>query len=117
MAYLYIFGCIAFTVYGQLILKWRIGEKGELPEALPEKLFFLVKLPLDPYIFSGFVAAFLASRFRMGAMTEFDILCAYPFMSLAFVLVPLLSVVFVGEADILEFQKAKYTHHRERRHV
>ena len=97
MAYLYIFGCIAFTVYGQLILKWRIGPKGELPEALPEKLFFLVKFLFDPFIFSGFVAAFVASLFWMAAMTKFDISHAYPFMGLSFVLVLLMSVVLLGE--------------------
>jgi hypothetical protein len=61
MGYLYIFGCIAFTVYGQLVLKWRIVRKEELPEALAEKLFLLVKFLLDPFILSGFVAAFVAS--------------------------------------------------------
>jgi len=56
-----------------------------------------VKLLFDPFIFSGFVGAFLASLCWMAAMTKFDISHAYPFMSLAFVLVLILSVVLFRE--------------------
>ena len=34
MGYIYIFGCIFFTVYGQLILKWRLSLKGAMPADL-----------------------------------------------------------------------------------
>ena len=57
--YLYICATIAFTVYGQLILKWRIAQVGQLPAELLDRLKFLFGLLLDPAIFSGFVAAFL----------------------------------------------------------
>lgn len=97
MAYLYIFGTIFFTVYGQLILKWRIAKYGILPESIFEKILFLVKLLLDPFIFSGFVAAFVASLFWMAAMTKFQISFAYPFMSLSFVLVLIFSGFFLNE--------------------
>ncbi|WP_430810977.1 MULTISPECIES: EamA family transporter [unclassified Carboxylicivirga] len=98
MGYLYIFGCILFTVYGQLALKWRMNLKGQLPEQLTDKLFFMAKLFLDPWLLSGFAAAFVASLFWMAAMTKFEISFAYPFMSLAFVLVLLLSVGIFGES-------------------
>ena len=97
MGYFYIFGTIFFTVYGQLVLKWRILGVGTLPESTLDKVIFLSKLLLDPYIFSGFLSAFIASFFWMAAMTKFDISYAYPFMSSAFVLVFLLSVVFFHE--------------------
>lgn len=97
MGYLYIFGTILFTVYGQLILKWRIVKYGTLPEALSEKIIFLFKLLFDPFIFSGFAAAFIASFFWMAAMTKFDVSYAYPFMSGAFVLVFLFSVFLFNE--------------------
>jgi multidrug transporter EmrE-like cation transporter len=95
--YLYIFGCIAFTVYGQLILKWRIAQKGQLPQELNEKMLFLAKALIDPYIISGFIAAFIASLFWMAAMTKFELSAAYPFMSLAFVLVLLFSAILFRE--------------------
>jgi uncharacterized membrane protein len=95
--YLYILATIVFTVYGQLILKWRISKFGQLPADFSEKLKFLVSLLLDPAIFSGFAAAFIASLAWMAAMTKFDLNHAYPFMSLNFVVVLLLSSWLLSE--------------------
>ncbi len=97
MGYLYIFATIAFTVYGQIILKWRINGVGALPDGIWEKIIFLFKLLFDPWIFSGFLAAFIASFFWMATMTKFDISFAYPFMSGAFVLVFLFSIFLFHE--------------------
>ena len=95
--YLYIAATIGFTVYGQLILKWRIRTFGPLPAAFFEKLKFLVSLLFDPAIFSGFAAAFVASLAWMAAMTKFDLNQAYPFMSLNFVIVLILSSWLLSE--------------------
>ncbi|MBN69228.1 MAG: hypothetical protein CME32_08125 [Gimesia sp.] len=97
MNHFFILGTIFFTVYGQLILKWRIGRYGELPESLSDRIQFLFRLLLDGYILSGFIAAFIASLFWMAAMTKFQLSYAYPFMSLAFVLVMFLSAFFFNE--------------------
>ena len=97
MGYLYIFVTIFFTVYGQIVLKWRINSVGILPESFTDKVIFLVKLLFDPWIFSGFLSAFIASFFWMVTMTKFYISYAYPFMSGAFVLVFVLSVLLFQE--------------------
>jgi multidrug transporter EmrE-like cation transporter len=97
MAHLYIFGTILFTVYGQMIIKWRVPFHGNLPEETIPKLIFLLKLFFDPFIMSGFIAAFLASLCWMAAMTAFELSYAYPFMGLTFVLVFLASVFLLGE--------------------
>ena len=89
--YFYIFLTIVLTVYGQLILKWRIAKYGALPSDIIGKMKFLISLLFDPAIFSGFGAAFLASLAWMAAMTKFDLSHAYPFMSLNFVVVLLFS--------------------------
>jgi len=99
--YLYIFATIGFTVYGQLILKWRISRFGPLPSDTMQKLRFLVSLVFDPVIFSGFAAAFLASLAWMAAMTKFELSHAYPFMSLNFVAVLFLSSLLLGETMTL----------------
>ena len=98
MRYFYIFGAVFFTVYGQIVLKWRINGAGSLPERISDKIIFLARLLFDSWVFSGFLAAFVASFFWMAAMTKFDISYAYPFMSSAFVLVFLLSIVLFQEA-------------------
>lgn len=95
--HVYIAATIALTVYGQLVLKWRISGFGPLPEAPFNKLRFLVSVLFDPFISSGFAVAFLASLAWMAAMTKFDLSYAYPFMSLNFVVVLLLSGWLLGE--------------------
>jgi len=95
--YFSIFGCIAFTVYGQLVLKWRLSHKGALPAEFAGKLVFLFRAFIDPYVLSGFASAFIASFFWMAAVSKFEISVAYPFMSLAFVLVLLFSVLLFQE--------------------
>jgi len=97
MGYFYIFLTILFTVYGQLVLKWQVNEAGQLPVDLEGKIFFLFKILLNPWILSGFASAFVAALAWMAAMTKFDLSHAYPFMSLAFVLVLFLSVFFFHE--------------------
>jgi drug/metabolite transporter (DMT)-like permease len=98
MSYLYILGTLVFTVYGQIVLKWRLTNlEVILPESFFDKGIYLFKLIFDPYIFSGFFSALLASLFWMGAMTKFEITVAYPFMSLAPVLVFFLGILFLNE--------------------
>ena len=97
MAHMYILGTILLTVYGQLVIKWQVIRAGDIPAPTVEKLSFLLGLLLNPWIISGFVAAFLASLCWMAAMAKFDLSYAYPFMSFAFVLVLVFSSVFLHE--------------------
>ncbi|MEI6753686.1 MAG: EamA family transporter [Paludibacter sp.] len=55
------------------------------------------KFLLDPFIFSGFLSAFIASVFWSMAMTKFQITEAYPFMSLAPAIVFILGVFLLNE--------------------
>jgi drug/metabolite transporter (DMT)-like permease len=93
----YIALTLAFTVYGQLVMKWQISRAGALPSEALQKLVFLLQQFLNPWILSGFIAAFLASLAWMAAMTRFELNYAYPFMSLAFVIVMALGILFLGE--------------------
>lgn len=95
--YVYIVATIFFTVYGQLILKWRVGFYGALPSTMIEKLKFVFTVLFDPWIISGLVAAFFASLAWIAAMTKFELNHAYPFMSLNFVLVFILSGFILSE--------------------
>ena len=92
MGFLFIFGTIFFTVYGQIVLKWRVVRYGFLPDDFGGKMAFLVQVVQDPWIISGLASALVASFFWIGAMTKFDLSYAYPFMSASFVLVFFISV-------------------------
>jgi multidrug transporter EmrE-like cation transporter len=97
VGFLYIALTILFTVYGQMIIKWQVSNAGDFPPDLGEKLMFMVRLLLNPWVISSFAAAFMASLWWMAAMTQFELSFAYPFMSLAFVVVMVLSIMFLGE--------------------
>jgi multidrug transporter EmrE-like cation transporter len=97
MNHFYIFLTILFTVYGQIVIKWQVKMAGAFPQDHIEKLHYIIKLLLNPWVISGFACAFLAALSWMAAMTKFDLSYAYPFMSLAFVLVIFLSAIFFKE--------------------
>jgi undecaprenyl phosphate-alpha-L-ara4N flippase subunit ArnF len=95
---------LIFTVYGQLILKWRLNHLklyhgSNFKEKVQEMLGFL----FDPYIFSAFFSAFLAAMFWLAAMRKLPITEAYPFMSLAPTFVFIFGILFLNE----EFSWAK----------
>ena len=99
MAYSYIAGTILFTVYGQIILKWRLTQLNfELSDGIQAKALQLLKVLFDPFILSGFASAFIASLFWMAAMSKMEITKAYPFMSLSPALVFVVGVFFLNES-------------------
>jgi undecaprenyl phosphate-alpha-L-ara4N flippase subunit ArnF len=99
IGYLYVLMTLIFTVYGQIIIKWRFNTLNfKLPETgASDKILALLKILFDPYVFSGFVSAFIASLFWMAAMSKLEITKAYPFMSLAPVLVFIIGILFLNE--------------------
>jgi multidrug transporter EmrE-like cation transporter len=101
ISYFYIFLTIAFTVYGQIVLKWQVIDAGEFPVSTSDKILFLVRLVLNPWVISGFLAAFFASLTWMAAMTKLELSHAYPFMSLNFVFVIILSSFLFQETITL----------------
>jgi len=103
MGYLYIFGTILFTVYGQLIIKWQIKGVGNIPTDVIGKVYFFSHILLNPWVISSITGAFLALICWMAAMTKFELSYAYPFMSLSFVIILLLSNIFFNEP--FSFQK------------
>lgn len=98
IGYWYILATVLLTVYGQLIIKWRLARFGDLPGGWTSRARYFADVLLDPFIASSFVAAFAASLTWMAAVTRFEISYAYPLMSGAFVLVLTGSVVFFGES-------------------
>jgi uncharacterized membrane protein len=100
MRYLYVFSTLLLTVFGQILLKWRISK---LHFTLPNeggiwaKFRNLLCLVFDSYILIGFFAAFLASLCWMAAMTKFQLSEAYPFMSLSPAIVFITSIWLLNE--------------------
>ena len=96
-AYIFIIFTIVLTVYGQILIKWQVLKAGAFPDDGAEKIWFLLHLLLNPWVISAFLAALLASVTWMAAMTKLQLSHAYPFMSLAFILVMLFSSLLFNE--------------------
>ena len=100
MGYLYVIFTILFTVYGQVILKWRISDLNwslDMTGGIGKMIVSYMKFLFDPLIFSGFISAFIASVFWMLAMTKFELTYAYPFMALSPALVFIIGIFVIGE--------------------
>ena len=97
MSYVYVICTVLLTVYGQIAIKWQVLEAGPFPADPGDKLRFLVRLLANPWVLSALAAALLAAVTWMAAMTRLPLSHAYPFMSLAFVLVMLASAFFFSE--------------------
>jgi uncharacterized membrane protein len=95
--YIAIFATIALTVYGQLVFKWQVDGAGSFPAETGKRIEYIVKLFVDPWVISVFVAVLAGSIAWALALTRFELSHAYPFMSLSFVLVLVFGVLFLSE--------------------
>jgi multidrug transporter EmrE-like cation transporter len=98
VGYIYIFATVLFTIYGQIVMKWRITLNGPLPGTSIGKLNYFAHMFTDFWVLSCFVGAFIAAVSWMAALTKFDVTYAYPFTSLGFVFVLVLGTLIFGEA-------------------
>lgn len=97
IAYGFVGLCVAFTVYGQVVVKWQVGSAGPFPNDMTQRLTFVLRLLVNPWIISGVAAAFLAFLCWIVAVTRLPLSHAYPFTALSFVLVLFLSALVFHE--------------------
>ncbi|HYH09783.1 MAG TPA: EamA family transporter [Thermoanaerobaculia bacterium] len=90
--------CIILTVYGQIAAKLATRQLGPLPATWEERFAYLLRVAVNPYFISCFLAASLAAVCWIVALSGLELSRAYPFMSLNFVLVLLLSGAVFQEA-------------------
>ena len=86
---LYVAATIVFTVAGQVMIK-----KGVLALGGHASLLAAVT---QPWVIAGLLSAVIAALAWISALRFFPLSVAYPFMSLSFVLVALLSSWVLGE--------------------
>jgi drug/metabolite transporter (DMT)-like permease len=97
MGYVFIALTVLLTGYPQVVLKYELNSVAKIPSGLP-MVGFLLKFTFSrPLVLSGFLSGFLASLAWMAALSEFELSYAYPFMSLNFVFVVVLSFLLFGE--------------------
>jgi len=87
--YFFILGCLLFTVIGQMFVKKAALDLGESAGVSA----FLT----NPFIISGLALAGVAAFSWFKALQVYKLSYAYPFMSLSFLFVALLSSYVFGE--------------------
>ena len=86
------------TVAGQLLLKFALEQGEEMPATITEIAHFVFRSLLNPLVLLSLALAFVAALAWIAALSRLDISQAYPFMALAFMLVTVLSAIFLGES-------------------
>jgi multidrug transporter EmrE-like cation transporter len=87
--FLFIAGCLVFTVLGQLFIK-----KGAIELRGATSLLLYV---LNPWVVIGLASALIAAASWIKALQHYRLNYAYPFMSLSFLAVAVLSAVVFNE--------------------
>jgi drug/metabolite transporter (DMT)-like permease len=88
---------VCCTLYCQLIVKWQVGNAGDLPEGTWSKVEFLLRLAINPWIISVFAVGAIAALSWMAALSRLELSRAYPFIGLSFVLILVSSAIFFDE--------------------
>jgi hypothetical protein len=56
MSYFYVACTILLTVYSQLVIKWQVIGAGAFPADAADKLWFLTRLLVNPWVLSALAA-------------------------------------------------------------
>jgi drug/metabolite transporter (DMT)-like permease len=88
---------LAFTLYGQLVIKARALAHAPDTIGASDRLHYLAAMLTDLWVLSGMAAGLLAGAFWILAMERLDLGFAYPFMALSFIFVPVGSMLLFGE--------------------
>ena len=70
MGWVFLTGTIAFTIFGQLIIKQQLDRAGDVSADGGMVRFLLEFTFTRPLVLAGFAAAFLASMFWIATLTE-----------------------------------------------
>lgn len=95
-SYFYVAGTLGFTLYGQIIMKFRSTVLDAGPR-VAGRFGYLLAMVSDIRVLSGLAAGVLAALCWMMAVQKLSLTVAYPFMALSFVLVPITAMLLLGE--------------------
>lgn len=96
-AWLCVLAMVVLTVYGQIVLKMRVFAAGAVRPESGGLVGYLVRMLLDPWVWSCFAAAFVAALCWMAALSRLSLAVAYPFITLTIVAVVALNTILLDE--------------------
>jgi drug/metabolite transporter (DMT)-like permease len=90
---------IVTMAFGQVLVKKGMLNAGPVPSGSTDIVMFLLKnMTTNPHIIGGLLLAVFSTGGWMITLSKAELSFAYPFMSLAFPLVLVLSGFFLGES-------------------
>ena len=97
IVYVYISVMLIAVVSGQLVLKHGLSRLGEMPTKLSDGAAFLFTALLNPMVILSLALAFIAALAWIAAVSKVELSFAYPFTSLGYIFVLLLSSLIFKE--------------------
>lgn len=98
--YIYVIGTVMFTVASQLLIKWTMSNKYyEIPEGFLDKVYFISKALINPFILIAIFLVFLSGVCWMVAVTKFELSGVYPMVVAGLMLVTsIASIILFSES-------------------
>ena len=88
---------VAFNVVGQYLMKRGMMDVGRISGDLQMIVASISRAFLNPWVIAGVVAYGMSSIFWLVLLSRVDLSYAYPALSLGYVMVTLVGVLFLGE--------------------
>ncbi len=88
---------VSLSVFAQVMLKAGVNASGKIAFTSSTLLTSFKILLVNPLVIIGFVTYALSALFWLFILTRVELSFAYPMMGLSFVLLALISMVFLGE--------------------
>lgn len=88
---------VSLSVFAQVMLKAGVNSLGKLSFVGANFMVTFKSLLLNPLVMLGFVTYALSALFWLFILTRVELSFAYPMMGLSFVLLALVSMIFLGE--------------------
>ena len=91
--------CIVFTVAGQILMKYGMGQVGDITSMRQLLDFSLIlKMLTNPFIIGGILCFGSMIILWLAAMSTLDISYMYPMASLVYVLTAIVALIFLHES-------------------
>ena len=92
-----VFLMMILVIYGQIVLKIRITAAGQMGEGAAGLASFLVRLLLDPWVWTCLAAGFIGGLCWMAALSRLSLSIAYPFAAVMIAGVLVANAMVFGE--------------------
>lgn len=89
--------CVITAVVSQTIIKWRLEQIKAIPSDFSNKFYFLLSFMFDKWFLLAVALTFIAGLLWIVSLTKFELSYAYPWVSLAFILMMMVGVFIFNE--------------------